>query len=74
MSCMNLFQDHIEDVVSAFDADETLGGACLSINPDWGPMSDATGLQVTEVQTRVYGTVLCHFAECRLCALETISI
>lgn len=69
-----MFQDHIEDIVSAFDADETLGGACLSINPDWGPMSGATGLQITEVNNRVFGTVLCHFAEGRLCALETISM
>lgn len=67
------FQDLIESNVAAFDADETLSGTCLTINPDWGPMDGAVGLQVDLVENRIFGSVLCHYAECRLCAIETIS-
>lgn len=68
------FQTQIDAMVTKFnDADnEDLGGACLTINPDWGPMDGAVGLQVDRIDHRLFGTVLCHYAECRLCAIETL--
>lgn len=67
-----IFQDLIEDIVTAFDAAETLNDTARTTNPDWGPMADSVGLQVDIVEQRVFGSVLCHYAECRLCAIEVI--
>jgi len=68
------FQTQIESMVTKFNEDdnENLGGACLTTHPDWGPMSGLVGLQVDKVENRMFGTVLCHYAECRLCAIETV--
>lgn len=68
------FQTQIEAMVTKFneDANENLGGVCLTTHPDWGPMDGSVGLQVDKVEIRVFGTVLCHYAECRLCATETV--
>jgi hypothetical protein len=70
-----VFQNIIENVVEAFDENQTLNDTCLSINPDWGPMDGAVGVQVDLVENRMFGKtkILCHFADCRLCALETIA-
>ncbi len=65
-----LFDDHLEDFRAAFGGDETLGGTCRTINPDWGPMEGAVGLQGDIIEPRMFGNVLCHLAECRLCAIE----
>jgi len=65
-----VFDDHLDDLADAFDDDETLGGTCRTINPDWGPMDDAIGLQIEISEIRMVGTVLCHYAECRLCVIE----
>lgn len=69
------FNSHIEAVVNAFnsEANESLNDTCLTINPDWGPMSGAVGLQVEIIDMRMFGSVLCHFADCRLGVIETIS-
>jgi hypothetical protein len=64
------FQALIDAAVDMFDDYETLNDTCLTTHPDWGPMSGAVGLQADIVDNRVFGNVLCHFAECRLCALE----
>ena len=68
------FQSQIDAMVTKFNlaANEDLGGVCLTINPDWGPMDGAVGLQVDKVDHRLFGTVLCHYAECRLCCIETL--
>lgn len=68
------FQALVDRAVLAFDADETLGGTCESIHPDWGPMSGAVGLQVDKIEPRAFGSVLCHVAQCRICAIETILV
>jgi len=69
-----VFEDHIEDIDAAFDpiALETLNDTCRTINPDWGPMDGALGIQVDICELRMFGNVLCHFAELRLCAIEAI--
>lgn len=67
------FQALVEAVQAAFFTDETLGGACETTRPDTGPMAGAVGLQVDIVELRKFGTVLCHYFEGRLCAVESIS-
>jgi hypothetical protein len=67
-----IFDDHLEVLADAFDGDdnETLNGTCRTINPDWGPMEGAIGLQIEISELRMVGTVLCHYAECKLCVIE----
>jgi len=65
-----IFDDHLEEVADAFDDDETLNDTCRTINPDWGPMDGAVGLQIELSEIRMVGTVLCHYAECKLCVIE----
>jgi len=67
------FQGIVEDAQTAFFADETLGGVCDTTRPDWGPMAGAVGLQIDIIEIRKFGTVLCHYFEGRLCAIESIS-
>lgn len=64
------FQAVINAIADAFEADLTLGDTCLTLAPDWGPMAAQVGLQVLDVDIRMFGTVLCHHADCRLCATE----
>ena len=60
------FQDLLDDIETAFDADYTLSGACETTTPEWGPGSGLAGLQIVDVDLRMFGGVLCHFAQCRL--------
>lgn len=60
------FDDHLEDMGDAFDNYETLSGTCLTVNPDWGPLNNCRGLQIEIIEPRMFGNVLCHYAECRL--------
>jgi len=64
-----IFDDHLEDLRVAFRTNKTLNGTCLTIDPDWGPMDGAVGLQGDAIEPRMFGGALCHFAECRLCAI-----
>lgn len=64
------FQGIINLVADAFDDNMTLNGACVSLAPDWGPMADQAGLQVVEIDVRAFGNVLCHHADCRICAVD----
>jgi len=65
-----IFDDHIEVLGDAFDDFDTLNNTCRTINPDWGPMTDAVGLQVEIIEPRMFGGILCHYAELRLCVIE----
>ena len=69
-----IFDDHLEILGDAFKCstseEESLNGTCRTINPDWGPMADAVGLQIEIIEPRMVGGVLCHYAECRLCVIE----
>lgn len=67
-----VFEDHLQAVVDAFDADDTLGGTCTTCTPNWGPMEGLTGLQIEKAEARTFGSVLCHYGECRLCAIEFV--
>jgi hypothetical protein len=66
-----LFDDNLEAMRAAFRDPEvkTLNGTCRTIDPDWGPMDGAVGLQGDVIEPRMFGGVLCHFAELRLCAI-----
>lgn len=66
------YRQLLERAVNVFDADVTLGDTCLTTIPDWGPMSDSAGLQLMLVEPRMFGGVLCHYSECRLCAIERV--
>lgn len=63
-----------EAIADAFGTDdaETLNGSCDNIDPDFGPMSDVSGLQMEISEPRRFSNVLCHYAEMRLCAVEII--
>lgn len=65
-----VFDDLLESIVAAFKADLTLGGACLTTHPDWGPLAGLVALQIDLIEPRMFGGVLCHYAEGRLEALE----
>ena len=69
-----LFEDLVDRVQAKFDDYETLNDTCLTINPDWGPMSGELGYQIDLIEPRMFGNVLCHYHEGRLCAIETIEI
>lgn len=64
------FDDNLDAIRSAFRGNKTLNGTCLTIDPDWGPMEGAVGLQGDLIDIRMFGAVLCHVAEMRLCAIE----
>ncbi len=68
------FDDHVEDLCSAFNLRDDLNESCDTINPDWGPMQGMRGPQIETIDIRKFGSVLCHFAEGRLCAVETLDI
>jgi hypothetical protein len=65
-----VFDNHLEELADAFDDYETLNDTCRTINPDWGPMEGSVGLQIEISEIRMVGTVLCHYAECKLCVIE----
>lgn len=67
------FQNLIEAQHAAFTAYEaTWNLAGMTSHPDWGPMSGAVGLQIDLIDIRLFGDVLCHYAACRLCVVETV--
>jgi hypothetical protein len=65
-----IFDEHLESLMDAFDDNEDLNGTCRTINPDWGPLSEGVGMQLDISEIRIFGNVLCHYAELRMCALE----
>jgi len=70
-----VFQKHLEDVQNTFDDDDyvDLNDECLTTIPDWGPMSGLAGFQIDNAaDLRLISGILCHYAECRLCAIERV--
>jgi len=64
------FQALLDNIQTAFESDITLNGTVKTTCPNWGQMSGAAGLQITSVEARMFGNILCHYAECRLGAIE----
>jgi hypothetical protein len=70
----NIFDLHLEDVEAAFRDKDTLNDTCQTTMPQWGPMNNVDGIQLDINENRMFGNVLCHYAEMRLCAIETVQI
>ncbi|MEN8134326.1 MAG: hypothetical protein ABFS18_02150 [Thermodesulfobacteriota bacterium] len=68
------FQDQVDGIDAALLADESLQNTCETTHPDWGPMGGAVGLQADLLELRKFGTVLCHYFEGRICAIELVDI
>lgn len=66
-----IFDDWLDEIERAFDEHDDLNGTCLTTQSlDWGPMAGQVGMQIGLIEERMFGNVLCHYAEMRLCALE----
>jgi hypothetical protein len=65
-----LFENLLSAIEEKFDSYKTLNGTCLTIIPAWGPMAGQAGVQIDLVEERMFGGVLCHYAELHLCAIE----
>ncbi len=68
------FDNLVENIQGIFRKPEVknLNESCLTVVPVWGPMEGAIGLQVNELETRDFAGILCHTADCRLCAIEVV--
>ena len=65
-----IFDNLLDRIEREFEEYDDLNGACLTCMPDWGPMGGQTGMQITLIEERMFGNVLCHYAEMSLCAVE----
>ena len=61
------FQDVIEAIVDKFYDYDTLNDTCFSIAPNPG---EQVGIQVDMIENRIFGNVLCHYAELSLYVQE----
>lgn len=68
------FNKNVEDLQAALRNPETLNSGACTTAPDWGPMAGSVGAQLEISETRIFGNVLCHYAELRLCVAETIAM
>lgn len=58
-------------IEAAFENYDDLNGTCLTTKSlDWGPLAGQEGIQIETIDERVFGSVLCHYAELLLCAIE----
>ncbi|NPU84375.1 MAG: hypothetical protein HPY65_07785 [Syntrophaceae bacterium] len=64
------FDDDLAAVEEAFEGYKTLNGTCETINPGFGPTEGEEGVQISLVEERMFGNVLCHYAELRLSVQE----
>jgi hypothetical protein len=65
-----IFDELLTAIEEKFEDYYDLNGTCLTTIPDWGPMAGQAGVQIDLIEERMFGNVLCHYAEMRLCALE----
>lgn len=64
------FQAILEEARDAFRANETLNDTCDTVFPVEGK----AGLQIDNVDIRIFGSVLCHFGECTLTVLVRVDV
>ncbi|MCE5212993.1 MAG: hypothetical protein LLG40_15735 [Deltaproteobacteria bacterium] len=62
-----MFDKNIDDILDALEAPETLNEGDDTTAPDWGPMAGAVGAQLEISEPRMFGGVLCHYSEMRIC-------
>jgi len=65
-----IFQDLVEAVCTAFRSKDTLNGTVWSCTPAENAPEGVAGIQVDLVEPRMFGNVLCHYAELSLYAQE----
>lgn len=65
-----VFDALLAAIEEEFEGNNNLNATCLTINPEWGPMSGCAGIQIDLCEDRLFGNVLCHYAELRLCSVE----
>lgn len=63
------FQALIDAARADFAANKTLNGTCDTTHSGWA-LGGPLGLNVRVIDNRMFGSVLCHFAEADLAALE----
>jgi len=68
-----VFQDLVEAICTKFRSEDTLNGTVWSCTPAEDAPDGAAGIQVDLIENRVFGSVLCHYAELSLYAQELIS-
>jgi len=70
-----VFQKLIDDVCDALEAKDTLNGTCFTIS-DVGTGDTPDGIagpQADVIDNRIFGSVLCHYAEINIYPQEDIS-
>ncbi len=66
-----IFQDLIEAIVPAFAAHDSLNSTCFTCSPTDNASEGVDGIQVDLVENRIFGNVLCHYAELSLFVQES---
>lgn len=66
------FDNHLDDLLAALRRPALLNAGGLYTSPDWGPMAGSVGAQLDVSEPRMFGSVLCHYAELRLCVARDI--
>ena len=61
------FQDVVEGICTKFRTERNINSTCDTIEPEFGPMAGLYGVQIDTIENRIIGSVLCHWAEMRLC-------
>jgi hypothetical protein len=65
-----IFDTLLTAIEETFDAHDDLNGTCESCDMDFGPMAGLSGMQIDLSENRMFGGVLCHYAELRLQVVE----
>jgi hypothetical protein len=66
------FQQLVDDICDGLEAHDTLNGTCLTISDigEGQSLSGCSGPQAEVIENRVFGNVLCHYAEIHIYAQE----
>jgi len=64
------FQGVVDAIADTFLSYDDLNGACLTTEPDWGPLEGHRGIQLENAEIRMFGGTLCHYCDLRLSVLE----
>ncbi len=67
------FNDLIDLLIAAFDANQTLNATAEAIYPTWGSMAGIPGLQTVNIYDAIQpGLPLSHIVDMKLCAVEKL--
>jgi hypothetical protein len=65
-----IFQALLDSVQAAFRKNLDLNGSCDNTSPEFGEGSGMSGLQIKTIDLRMFGSVLCHYCELTIGAVE----